>query len=115
MNRLEAAVAAKGMTVFARIDHAAGATAAGLPLQPTEVLIFGNAKGGTPLMQSVQTIGIDLPLKALVWQDTSGDTWLSHNDPAWLAKRHRLGDETAAAVNTMTAALSAVVKAATAG
>jgi uncharacterized protein (DUF302 family) len=69
MNRLEAEVKAKGMTVFARIDHAAGATAAGLPLRPTEVLIFGNAKAGTPLMQSVQTIGIDLPLKALVWQD----------------------------------------------
>jgi len=90
MNRLEAAVTAKGLTVFARIDHAAGASAAGLPLKPTELLIFGNAKGGTALMQSVQTIGIDLPLKALVWQDASGDTWLSYNDPAWLAKRHGL-------------------------
>src|SRR5580658_2536785 len=90
IDRLEAAVQAKGMTVFARIDHAAGATAAGLSLRPTEVLIFGNAKGGTPLMQAVQTIGIDLPLKALVWQDASGVTWLSYNDPAWLAARHRL-------------------------
>ena len=98
MDRLEAAVKAKGMTVFARIDHAAGASAAGLSLQPTEVLIFGNAKGGTPLMQSVQTIGIDLPLKALVWQDAAGDTWLSYNDPAWLAKRHGLGGETEAAI-----------------
>ena len=71
MNRLEAAVKAKGMTVFARIDYAAGASAVGLSLRPTEVLIFGNAKGGTPLMQSVQTIGLDLPLKALVWQDLS--------------------------------------------
>ena len=69
MNRLEAVVKAKGLTVFARIDHAAGAAEAGLPLRPTELLIFGNAKGGTPLMQSAQTIGIDLPLKALVWQD----------------------------------------------
>ena len=77
MSRLEAAVQAKGMTVFARIDHAAGATAVGLPLPPTALLIFGNANGGTPLMQSVQTIGIDLPLKALVWQDASGATWLS--------------------------------------
>src|SRR3984893_759997 len=84
MNRLEAAVKAKGMTVFARIDHAAGAAEGGLSLRPTEVLIFGNAKAGTPLMQSVQTIGLDLPLKALVWQDPSGDTWLSYNDPAWL-------------------------------
>src|ERR1700726_560183 len=97
MDRLEAEVKAKGMTVFARIDHAAGATAAGLSLRPTEVLIFGNAKGGTPLMQSVQPIGIDLPLKALVWQDASGRTWLAYNDPAWLAQRHGLSGETEAA------------------
>ena len=119
MNRLEAAVQAKGMTVFARIDHAAGATAAGLTLRPTEVLIFGNAKGGTPLMNSVQTIGLDLPLRALVWQDASGNTWLSYNDPAWndpawLAKQHGIGAETEPAVNNMTAALSTVAKAAAA-
>ena len=94
MSRLEAEVKTRGMTIFARIDHAAGATAAGLSLPPTEILIFGNAKGGTPLMQSVQTIGIDLPLKALVWQDVSGATFLSYNDPAWLAKRHGLSDAT---------------------
>jgi uncharacterized protein (DUF302 family) len=115
MNRLEAEVRAKGMTVFARIDHAAGARAAGLSLRPTEVLIFGNAKAGTPLMQSVQTVGIDLPLKALVWQDSSGDTWLSYNDPDWLAQRHGVSGETAAAISTMTAALGAVAKAATTG
>jgi uncharacterized protein (DUF302 family) len=113
MNKLEAAVQAKGMTVFARIDHAAGATAAGLSLRPTEVLIFGNAKGGTPLMNSVQTIGLDLPLKALVWQDASGDTWLAYNDPAWLAKRYGIGAEAEPAVNNMTAALGAIAKAAT--
>jgi uncharacterized protein (DUF302 family) len=113
MNRLEAAVNAKGMTIFARIDHAAGASAAGLSLRPTEVLIFGNAKGGTPLMQSVQTIGLDLPLKALVWQDISGKTWLSYNDPAWLAKRHGLSGEAEAAVGIITAALHAVATAAT--
>ena len=115
MNRLETAVKAKGMTVFARIDHAAGATAVGLSLRPPELLIFGNARGGTPLMQSVQTIGIDLPLKALVWQDASGDTWLSYNDPAWLAQRHGLGGETDAAVGVMTGALAAVAKAASTG
>jgi uncharacterized protein (DUF302 family) len=115
MNRLEAEVRAKGMTVFARIDHAAGARAAGLSLRPTEVLIFGNAKAGTPLMQSVQTVGIDLPLKALVWQDSSGDTWLSYNDPDWLAQRHGVSGETAAAISTMTAALGAVAKATTTG
>ena len=112
MNRLEAAVTAKGMTVFARIDHAAGASAVGLSLRPTEVLIFGNAKAGTPLMQSAQTIGIDLPLKALVWQDISGKTWLSFNDPAWLAQRHGLSGQEAA-VSAMTATLDAVAKAAT--
>jgi uncharacterized protein (DUF302 family) len=114
MDRLEAEVKAKGITVFARIDHAAGAAEVGLSLRPTEVLIFGNPKGGTPLMQAVQTIGIDLPLKALVWQDASGVTWLSYNDPSWLAKRHGLGNEVAAAVSGMTAALAAVTKAATA-
>jgi uncharacterized protein (DUF302 family) len=115
MDRLEAAVKARGMTVFARIDHAAGAAAAGLSLRPTELLIFGNAKAGTPLMQSVQAIGLDLPLKALVWQDGAGDTWLSYNDPAWLAKRHGLSGETATAIGMMTAALDAVAKAATTG
>jgi uncharacterized protein (DUF302 family) len=113
MKRLEATVTAKGLTVFARIDHAAGAAEAGLSLRPTEVLIFGNAKGGTPLMQEVQTVGIDLPLKALVWQDASGETWLSWNDPAWLAARHGAsGAETV--VGKLTAALSDVAKAATA-
>jgi uncharacterized protein (DUF302 family) len=113
MNRLEAEVKAKGMTVFARIDHAAGATAVAMSLRPTELLIFGNAKGGTPLMQSIQTIGIDLPLKALVWQDASGNTWLSYNDPGWLAKRHGLGHEVEAAVSALAAALDAVARAAT--
>src|SRR4051812_15597238 len=90
MNRFEAEGRAKGMTVFAHIDHAAGAAVVGLSLRPTELLIFGNARGGTPLMEIVQTIGIDLPLKALVWQDASGITWLSYNDPGWLGKRHGL-------------------------
>ena len=113
MNRLEADIRAKGMTVFARIDHAAGATAAGLPLRPTDLIIFGNAKAGTPLMQSVQTLGIDLPLKALVWQDESGTTWLSYNDPAWLTHRHGLNEQANAIVNAMTAALNAIATKAT--
>jgi uncharacterized protein (DUF302 family) len=113
MNRLEAEVKAKGLTVFARIDHAAGAAEVGLPLPPTELLIFGNAKGGTPLMQATQSIGIDLPLKALVWQDASGATWLSYNDPAWLAKRHGLGHEVDPTVSALAAALNAVARTAT--
>lgn len=108
MNRFEAEVRARGMTVFAHIDHAAGAAAVGLPLRPTELLIFGNAKTGTPLMQSTQTLGIDLPLKALVWQDASGTAWLSYNDPAFLAHRHGLDGAANATVNAMATALEAI-------
>jgi uncharacterized protein (DUF302 family) len=107
-DRLEAEIKARGMTLFARVDHAAGAAEVGLSLRPTEVLIFGNAKGGTPLMQSNQTIGIDLPLKVLVWQDASGKTWISYNDPSWLAKRHGLGTEVDPTVKAMAAALGAI-------
>jgi uncharacterized protein (DUF302 family) len=113
MNRLEAEVKARGMTVFARIDHAEGAAGAGLSLRPTEVLIFGNAKAGTPLMQAAQTIGLDLPLKALVWQDAAGDTWVSYNEPSWLSNRHAPGSGTTTVVGNMAAALGAAVKAAT--
>jgi uncharacterized protein (DUF302 family) len=88
MDRLVAEINTTGMNVFARIDHAAGATEVGLTLRPTELIIFGNARGGTPLMQSVQTVGIDLPLKALVWQDAEGKTWISYNEPSWIAQRH---------------------------
>jgi uncharacterized protein (DUF302 family) len=109
LDRLEAEVKAKGLSVFARIDHAAGAAAVGMTLLPTAVLIFGNAKGGTPLMQSSQLIGIDLPLKVLVWQDTSGKTWLSYYDPSTLAKRHGLPGETAGAVGNLGAALRGLV------
>ena len=107
MNRLEKAILDRGLTVFARIDHAAGAKEAGLTLRPTEVLIFGNAKGGTPLMQALQTTGIDLPLKALVWEDANGKVWLSYNEPAWIAQRH--GD--AASVAEVTARLAGLLAA----
>jgi catalase len=90
MNRLEAELKARGMTIFARINHATLAEEAGLTLRPTEVILFGNPRGGTPLMQANQTIGIDLPLKALVWQDAAGKTWLSYNEPLWLARRHEI-------------------------
>jgi uncharacterized protein (DUF302 family) len=88
IDRLETEIKAHGMGVFARINHAALAAEAGLMLRATEVILFGNPRGGTPLMQASQTIGLDLPLKALVWQDATGKTWLSYNGPAWLAKRH---------------------------
>jgi uncharacterized protein (DUF302 family) len=110
MDRLEAEVKARGMTVFARIDHGAAAASVGLALPPTELLIFGHAKAGTPLMQAVQTIGIDLPLKALVWQDAGGATWLSYNEAEWLSHRHGLPAETAPTVNAITAALHVVAQ-----
>jgi len=92
MDRLDAEISAREMIVFARIDHAAGAAEVGLTLRPTELIIFGNARGGTPLMQSVQTVGIDLPLKLLVWQDAQGKTWISYNEPGWIARRHGVSD-----------------------
>jgi uncharacterized protein (DUF302 family) len=113
MKRLEADVKAKGLTVFAHIDHAAGAEAVGLPLRPTDLLIFGNARGGTPFMQAAQSIGIDLPLKMLVWQDADGATWVSYSDPAWLARRHGLDDATRATVTALTGALNAIAAKAT--
>lgn len=89
-NRLESILKQKGMTVFGRVDHRAGAQKVGKTLRPTELLIFGNPKVGTPLMLCQQTIGLDLPQKALVWEDGQGMVWLSYNDPAYLAQRHDL-------------------------
>lgn len=92
MDKLEAAVKDQGLTVFARIDHAAGAAKIGKMLRATEVLIFGNPQGGTPLMACAQSAGIDLPLKALVWEDEAAKVWVGYNEPAWLAQRHGAAD-----------------------
>ena len=112
MNRLEATVKQRGLNVFARIDHAAGAMKVGKTLRPTELLIFGNPQGGTPLMECAQTAGIDLPLKALVWQDEASQVWLGYNDPAFLAQRH--GASTCPAVENLRKALSGLAEAAVA-
>jgi uncharacterized protein (DUF302 family) len=113
MERLEAAVKAKGFSVFAHIDHSAQAAQVNLSLPPTDLLIFGNPKGGTPLMRSNQTIGIDLPLKALVWQDEKGATWLSYNDPEWLVRRHGGAAGTEDTVHAISTALRALATSAT--
>ena len=113
MDRLETEIRTKGMEVFARIDHAAGATEVGLNLRPTELIIFGNARGGTPLMQSAQTIGIDLPLKALVWEDAAGKTWISYNEPSWIVQRHDVTN--AQAIVTKMADLLSAISTAAAG
>jgi uncharacterized protein (DUF302 family) len=106
IDRLEAGLKAKGITVFARIDHAAGARSVEMALRPTEVLIFGSPKAGTPLMQTSQTIGLDLPLKALAWQDAAGKVWLTTTDMTWLARRYRLGAEAAGAVSGLATVLA---------
>src|SRR5215471_12501913 len=90
VERLKGLLAQKGIEVFAHIDHAAGATSVGLPLRPTQVLIFGNPRAGTPLMQARQTVGLDLPLRVLVWEDGEGKVWLSYNSPEYLKERYGL-------------------------
>lgn len=110
--RLEAALKERGLTLFARIDHAAAASAVDMKLRPTEVMIFGSAKAGTPFMACQQSVGIDLPLKALIWQDPAGQTWFGYNDPAWLASRH--GAVECPVVPNLTKALAGLAAAATA-
>jgi uncharacterized protein (DUF302 family) len=90
VERLKALLAQKGIEVFAHIDHAAGARKVGLTLRPTQVLIFGNPQAGTPLMQDRQTIGLDLPLRALVWEDQEGKVWLTYRRVAELAREHQV-------------------------
>jgi uncharacterized protein (DUF302 family) len=115
VDRLVEEIRRRGLTIFARIDHAAGAAEVGLSLRPTTLLIFGNAKGGTPLMQADQTAGIDLPLKALVWEDADGKTWLSYNEPRWIAARHDVSVCQAQTADALTAAITAIVQKATQG
>jgi uncharacterized protein (DUF302 family) len=110
LGRLEKSIASRGMTVMARIDHAKGAEAAGLSLPPTVVLIFGNAKAGTPLMQANRSIGLELPLKVLVWQDEHGVTQMTYNDVGWFAKRYALPAEVLPFVERMSYGLDAVLK-----
>jgi uncharacterized protein (DUF302 family) len=108
IDRLASIVTSRGMRVFARVDHAANAAEVGMELRPTDLLVFGGARGGTPLMQDRQTAGIDLPLKALAWEDAAGRVWLTRNDAGWVATRHALGGRSREAVQAMAAAVAAV-------
>ncbi|HEU0000787.1 MAG TPA: DUF302 domain-containing protein [Ktedonobacteraceae bacterium] len=110
IDRLAAAATSAGLLVFARIDHAANAVQAGMELRPTELLIFGNPKGGTPLMQDKQTAGIDLPVKALAWEDEEGKVWLTYNEARWLATRHELGVRSKDAVEAIEKGLAALAR-----
>ena len=112
MDKLEEIVKQRGLNVFARIDHAAGASRVGKTLRPTELLIFGNPQGGTPFMECVQSVGIDLPLKALVWEDAAAQVWLGYNDPAFLAQRHAVAQ--CPAVENLRKALAGMAEAAVA-
>jgi uncharacterized protein (DUF302 family) len=113
-DRLASVVQTAGLTVFARVDHGAGAASVGMELRPTELLIFGNPRGGTPLMQDQQTAGIDLPLKALVWEDADAVVWLTYNAAEWIAQRHGLGPQSHPAVEALAKGLATLTgKAAT--
>ena len=112
IERLAGLVQRAGLLVFARIDHGAGARDVGLELRPTELLIFGNPKGGTPLMQERQLAGIDLPVKALAWEDENGKVWLSYNDPEWIGRRHGLGAPSGWAVKAITTGMEKLIAAA---
>lgn len=92
VSRLENVIKSKGLTLFAHISHSGEAQKAGLSLRPTELIIFGNPKGGTPIMQAAPSAALDLPLKALVWQDDHGKVWVSYNSGAYLQARHGLDD-----------------------
>jgi uncharacterized protein (DUF302 family) len=111
-DRLENILNQKGMTVFIRINHSAGAQKVGKKLRPTELVVFGNPKVGTPLMQCSQSVAIDLPQKALIWQDDKGQAWLTYNDPNYLAQRHGLSECTEV-IKKVEKALSNFAKAAT--
>ncbi len=111
-DRLESALKAKGMRVFNRVDHAGGAKSVNKTLRPTELIIFGNPKIGTVLMQCNQSVGIDLPQKALVWEDSTGQVWLSYNNPQYLAERHQI-TKCSEVIKKIKGALSNFAKAAT--
>ena len=93
LQRLESALATRGLEIFARVDHSGEAEKVGMKMQPTKLLIFGSPKAGTPLMVAAPTLAIDLPLKALVWEDEAGKVWLTYNSPDYLRERHDVPSE----------------------
>jgi uncharacterized protein (DUF302 family) len=110
LDRLEAVLKERGITVFARIDHAGEATKVGLNLPPTQLLVFGNPRAGTPLMVAHPTIAIDLPMKALAWQDAAGKVWIGFNSADYLKKRHDLTDEQAKSLAVVGVLIDAALK-----
>jgi uncharacterized protein (DUF302 family) len=110
LNRVENLLQERGLTVFCLIDHSGEAAKVGLKMQPTQLILFGSPKAGTPVMVASPTIAIDLPLKALVWQDTEGKVWLSHNSPDYLRQRHNVPEELVKNISTAGALLQAALE-----
>lgn len=113
IDRLAQEAERASLRIFARIDHAANARQVGQELRPTELLIFGHPRGGTPLMADRQTVGIDLPVKALAWQDADGRVFLTYNDAGWLGRRHGLRSQSADPLSRVNAGLAMLAEAAT--
>ena len=110
LQRLESILRAKNLTIFARIDHSGEATKVGLTMRPTQLIIFGSPKAGTPMMIASPTLAIDLPLKALVWEDSEGKVWLSYNAPIYLQRRHNISDELLKNISGIGVVLSTAVE-----
>jgi uncharacterized protein (DUF302 family) len=110
LQRVESILRAKNLTIFARIDHSGEAEKVGLAMRPTQLIIFGSPKAGTPMMIASPTLAIDLPLKALVWQDAEEKVWVSYNDPNYLKRRHNISDELLKNISGVGALLETAVK-----
>jgi len=113
IDALIAAATQAGLTVFARIDHAANAAAVGMTLRPTELVMLGNPKNGTVLMQDEQSTGLDLPFRALAWEDENGEVWLTYNDPHWIGRRHELGFRSKEVLSAIETGIAGISRAAT--
>lgn len=110
LDRLEGILKSKGLTIFAKINHAEEARKVDLIMRPSQLIVFGNPKSGTPIMQAVPEAAIDLPLKALVWEDADGKVWLSYNEPAWLQNRFKLDDDALKSLKGVPSLMEAATK-----
>jgi uncharacterized protein (DUF302 family) len=110
LTRLDSVLQSRGLTVFARIDHSGEAEKVGMKMLPTQLIVFGSPKGGTPVMVASPTLAIDLPLKALVWEDAEGKIWVSYNSAEYLKQRHNIPDDLVKNIAVIGPLLQSVVK-----
>jgi uncharacterized protein (DUF302 family) len=113
IDALVEAIAKAGLMIFARVDHAANAASVGVTLRPTELLMFGHASDGSVLMQDEQSAGLDLPFRALAWEDENGEVWLTYNDPHWIGERHELGYKSKSVLSVIETSISGLARLAT--